>query len=180
MLLTQLRRAVVLAVIAFVFVFVYALVGTGLSQLLFKDQASGSITANGSTMIGQSWSGTKWFHGRPDSDDPLSAKARDETVGRAKHAAVNSNVFAKQQHIALKGREPKSLGQMRQGGTLLRHRSGRWRGGGLRAGVAQHPLQPVQLAMQRRLVAVQPIRAAHNVTCGPAGRCAPSTSTCTP
>jgi len=73
MLLTQLRRAVVLAVIAFVFVFVYALVGTGLSQLLFKDQASGSITANGSTMIGQSWSGTKWFHGRPDSDDPLSA-----------------------------------------------------------------------------------------------------------
>jgi len=39
--------------------FVYALAGTGLSQLLFRHQADGSITANGSTLIGQNWSQTK-------------------------------------------------------------------------------------------------------------------------
>ena len=41
------------------FGFVYALAGTGVAQLLFKHQADGSITANGSTLIGQNWSATK-------------------------------------------------------------------------------------------------------------------------
>ena len=36
--------------------FVYAFVGTGVAQVLFKHQADGSITANGSTLIGQNWS----------------------------------------------------------------------------------------------------------------------------
>ena len=49
-----------MAVICLVFFgFIYALAGTGLSQLLFKYQADGSITANGSTLIGQNWSATK-------------------------------------------------------------------------------------------------------------------------
>ena len=43
--LIQLRRSIVLCVICFVFFgFIYALAGTGISQLLFKHQADGSLT----------------------------------------------------------------------------------------------------------------------------------------
>lgn len=45
---------------------VYPLAGTGLSQLLFANQANGSLTPYGSTLIGQNWSGPTWFQGRPD------------------------------------------------------------------------------------------------------------------
>ena len=55
--LIHLRRSLVMAVICLVFFgFVYALVGTGVAQLFFRGQADGSITANGSTLIGQNWS----------------------------------------------------------------------------------------------------------------------------
>ena len=53
--LLNLRRSFVFAVAALVITFVYALLGTGLSQLAFKSQADGSITAKGSTLIGQNW-----------------------------------------------------------------------------------------------------------------------------
>ena len=55
-------------------------VGVGLSQFFFTHQADGSITANGSTLIGQDWSKTKCpgnlpgscvFQGRPDARRPL-------------------------------------------------------------------------------------------------------------
>lgn len=81
----NLRRSLV-AIVAFTvfFGFVYALAGTGVAQLLFRHQADGSITADGSTLIGQSWNGYKtgvivdrqWFHGRPDADDPLTANGK--------------------------------------------------------------------------------------------------------
>jgi len=81
--LTHLRRSVVLAVISAVFFgFVYAFVGTGVSQLFFKGQADGSITPNGSTLIGQNWSDTKCpghalgscvFQGRPDDLGPYAS-----------------------------------------------------------------------------------------------------------
>jgi K+-transporting ATPase ATPase C chain len=80
--LTHLRRSVVLAMISIVlFGFLYALAGTGVSQLLFKGQADGSITSNGSTLIGQNWADTKCpghplgscvFQGRPDDLGPYS------------------------------------------------------------------------------------------------------------
>ena len=56
--LAHLRRSVILAVVALVLTFAYAFVGTGVSQVLFKHQADGSVTANGSTLIGQNWSQT--------------------------------------------------------------------------------------------------------------------------
>jgi K+-transporting ATPase ATPase C chain len=77
--LVHLRRALVLAVIALLLTFAYAFVGTGVSQLFFKHQANGSLTANGSTLIGQNWSQTKCpghlpgscvFQGRPDALGP--------------------------------------------------------------------------------------------------------------
>ncbi len=70
--ITQLRPAVVLAVGALLlFGLAYPLAGTGVSQLLFPHQADGSLTKNGSTLVGQPWSGPQWFHGRSDPDNPL-------------------------------------------------------------------------------------------------------------
>lgn len=81
--LDHLRRSVVFALVCLVFTgFVYAFAGTGVAQLLFKHQADGSITANGSTLIGQDWAATKCpghpdgtcvFHGRPDDTGPYAA-----------------------------------------------------------------------------------------------------------
>jgi K+-transporting ATPase ATPase C chain len=50
----------------------YPLAETGIGQALFSHSASGSLTADGSTMIGQQWKGPQWFQGRPDSDDPMA------------------------------------------------------------------------------------------------------------
>ena len=79
--LVHLRRSVVLAVVVLVLTFVFAFVGIGVSQLFFKHQADGSITANGSTLIGQNWSQAKCpghplgscvFQGRPDALGPYA------------------------------------------------------------------------------------------------------------
>jgi len=81
--ITHIRRSVVLCLICFVFFgFVYAFVGTGVSQLFFKGAADGSITPNGSTLIGQNWAATKCsghpdgscvFQGRPDDLGPYAS-----------------------------------------------------------------------------------------------------------
>jgi K+-transporting ATPase ATPase C chain len=82
--LAQVRRSVVLAVLAVIVLgFVYALLGTGVAQLFFRGQADGSITSNGSSLIGQNWNSysttsidnPQWFHGRPDADNPLEANS---------------------------------------------------------------------------------------------------------
>ena len=70
--LIHLRRAVVLAIALVVLTFVYALAGTGVAQAFFSHQANGSLTANGSTLIGQNWSSPRWFHGRPDDTGPYA------------------------------------------------------------------------------------------------------------
>jgi K+-transporting ATPase ATPase C chain len=72
-LIVYIRRSVVACVVFFVVVFLYALVGTGVSQVLFHHQANGSISADGSTLIGQHWSANRWFHGRPDSTGPYAS-----------------------------------------------------------------------------------------------------------
>ncbi len=80
--LVHLRRSLVMAVICLVlFGFVYALAGTGVAQLFFKSQANGSITANGSTLIGQNWTSPKYFHGRPDDTGPYAANAKNDVSG---------------------------------------------------------------------------------------------------
>ena len=88
--LVHLRRALVLAVLVLIVIFAYALVGTGLSQLVFKHQANGSITANGSTLIGQNWSQAKCpghplgscvFQGRPDALGPYAGSAKPVAGG---------------------------------------------------------------------------------------------------
>jgi len=70
--LVNLRRSILFSLVALVFLgLVYPLVGTGLSQVLFPHQANGSLTRDGSALVGQTWSSPKWFHGRPDDDNPL-------------------------------------------------------------------------------------------------------------
>lgn len=72
-LLTLLRRSVVLAVaFAVVCGLVYPLIEVGIAQGLFPSQANGSLSAEGSALIGQDWTGPSWFHGRPSpsGDDP--------------------------------------------------------------------------------------------------------------
>ncbi len=80
--LVHIRRAVVLAVVALILTFAYTFIATGVDQVLFKHQADGSITPNGSTSIGQNWSITKCpghplgscvFQGRPDALGPYAS-----------------------------------------------------------------------------------------------------------
>ncbi|HVC39494.1 MAG TPA: potassium-transporting ATPase subunit C [Candidatus Dormibacteraeota bacterium] len=71
--LLHLRRSVIaLAVLTLICGILYPLGETGLAQLLFPAQANGSLTANGSTLIGQPWKGAGWFHGRPDPYNPMA------------------------------------------------------------------------------------------------------------
>jgi K+-transporting ATPase ATPase C chain len=90
--LADLRRSVLLALVLIVVLgFLYGLAGTGVAQALFPFQANGSITKNGSAIIGQNWNGysttkildPQWFHGRPDADDPLVANGKPGFSGAA-------------------------------------------------------------------------------------------------
>jgi K+-transporting ATPase ATPase C chain len=72
------------------FGFVYAFAGTGVAQVLFKHQADGSITKNGSALIGQNWSQTKCpghplgscvFQGRPDALGPYAGSLSPAASG---------------------------------------------------------------------------------------------------
>jgi potassium-transporting ATPase KdpC subunit len=90
--LTHLRRSVIFALFCLVvFGFVYALAGTGVSQLFFGHQANGSITANGSTLIGQNWSTPMWFHGRPDDAGPYAAVVCSANAKNCTPAAGGDN-----------------------------------------------------------------------------------------
>ncbi|MHB1445508.1 MAG: potassium-transporting ATPase subunit C [Acidimicrobiales bacterium] len=65
--LVHLRRSVVACLIFLALCgLAYGYAGTGVSVALFHYQAGGSLTADGSTLIGQTWSGPRWFQGRPD------------------------------------------------------------------------------------------------------------------
>ena len=89
--LTNLRRSIIsIVVFTAFFGFVYALAGTGVAQVLFPHQADGSITADGSTLIGQNWAAVKCpghpvgscvFHGRPDATGPYAANPKANVSG---------------------------------------------------------------------------------------------------
>jgi K+-transporting ATPase ATPase C chain len=101
--LVHLRRSLIMAVLCLVFFgFVYGLAGTGLAQALFSHQAHGSITSNGSTLIGQNWSqvrcpghptGSCVFQGRPDDTGPYAAnpKATPAVAGGDNPLEANGN-----------------------------------------------------------------------------------------
>jgi len=71
--LANLRRSVLISAVFFVMLgLLYPLAETGIGQALFSRQANGSLTSDGSTLVGQSWTGPRWFHGRPDADNPIA------------------------------------------------------------------------------------------------------------
>jgi potassium-transporting ATPase KdpC subunit len=71
--LATLRRAVLVSAIFFVLLgLAYPLAATGIGQALFTRAVNGSLTTNGSLLVGQSWTGPRWFHGRPDADNPMA------------------------------------------------------------------------------------------------------------
>jgi K+-transporting ATPase ATPase C chain len=73
MILDYLRPAIVLTLVLTVIVGIaYPLLITGVAQVLFNNQANGSLVtrngqAIGSTQIGQDWTDPKYFHGRPSA-----------------------------------------------------------------------------------------------------------------
>jgi potassium-transporting ATPase KdpC subunit len=82
----------------------YALLMTGLAQLVFHDQANGSIVQLdgkdvGSSLIGQDFTGAQWFHSRP------SAASYDALASGGTNLGPNSpdllkSVEAARAHIA--------------------------------------------------------------------------------
>ena len=79
--LLNLRRSLIFAIIAVELTFGYAYLGTGLSQIAFNGKANGSVTASGSTLIGQNWSSPRWFHGRPDDTGPYHSTPKEDIAG---------------------------------------------------------------------------------------------------
>jgi K+-transporting ATPase ATPase C chain len=71
--LANLRRAFLISAVFFVLLgLAYPLTETGIGQAFFARQANGSLTADGSALVGQNWTGPRWFHGRPDADNPMA------------------------------------------------------------------------------------------------------------
>jgi K+-transporting ATPase ATPase C chain len=104
--LTHLRRSVVLALFCLVFFgLLYPLAGTGLSQVLFKHQADGSITANGSTLIGQNWTSPKFFHGRPDDFGPYAGVGDNPLVANGKSGDTGATNLGPRSEVLLKNTE---------------------------------------------------------------------------
>jgi K+-transporting ATPase ATPase C chain len=78
--LVNLRRAAAMSVVLIVLCLVYTLVETVVGQAFFSSQANGSVVKDGnvilgSSLIGQSWTGPKWFQGRDDADDVAESGA---------------------------------------------------------------------------------------------------------
>lgn len=71
--LLNIRRAILVTVAFFVILgLAYPFVEAGIGSVFFHHQVNGSLVANGSTRVGQKWTGAQWFQGRPDNYDPTA------------------------------------------------------------------------------------------------------------
>lgn len=100
---THLRRAAIISVVLFVlFGLAYPYAVTGLAQVFLRHQANGSLTADGSTLIGQSWTGPQWFQGRPSAT--LNASGKPQPYNAMASGASNLGARSKveEQDVAAK------------------------------------------------------------------------------
>ena len=74
---------------------VYPLAVTGLGQWLLPDQANGSLVYAGdgailgSRLIGQDWTGSRWFHGRPSATTTANPTDSTKTISAPYNAAAS-------------------------------------------------------------------------------------------
>ncbi len=94
--ITHLRPALVMIVLMTVITgLAYPLAMTGLAGALFPRQAAGSIVARdgkviGSSLIGQSFTGDTYFHGRPSATTTADPNDSSKTVAAPYNAANSS------------------------------------------------------------------------------------------
>ena len=100
--LHHLRRAVIVSVVLFgLFGLAYPYAVTGISQVFFKHQADGSLTADGSTLIGQNWTGPRWFQGRPSAT--VNTGGRPQPYNAMASGASNLGPRSKAEERAVAG-----------------------------------------------------------------------------
>jgi potassium-transporting ATPase KdpC subunit len=118
--LKEIRPAIVLVVaLTLITGLVYPLAMTGIAGVLFPDQAQGSLiekngTVIGSTLIGQPFTGDKYFHGRPSATTAPDPNDSTKTVPAPYNAANSGGANLGPTNKALVDRVKEDVEKLRQ------------------------------------------------------------------
>jgi K+-transporting ATPase ATPase C chain len=118
--LRQIRPAiVVLLALTLITGLVYPLVMTGIAQLIFPDQANGSLIVRngkviGSALIGQDFTSDKYFHGRPSATTAPDPKDPTKTIPAPYNAANSGGSNLAPSNKALIGRVKGDLAKLQK------------------------------------------------------------------
>ena len=116
--LREIRPAlVVLVALTLITGLVYPLAMTGIAQILFPFQAEGSLIERdghvaGSVLIGQDFTGDKYFHGRPSATTAPDPADSSKTVAAPYNAASSSGSNLGPSNKALIDRVQEELGKL--------------------------------------------------------------------